>query len=74
MVYLPMHFPAFVMNESLSIILVATAVVLFTAVGYVLSLRRARKKIVGQHGLRLREVEKSEKKYRSLFRQRRNHQ
>ena len=62
-----MHFPAFVMNESLSIILVATAVVLFTAVGYVLSLRRARKKIVGQHGLRLREVEKSEKKYRSLF-------
>jgi len=55
------------MNDLLAPVWVASSVFLLFAVIYVIALLGARKKIVSQQALRLREIEKSEKKYRSLF-------
>lgn len=55
------------MNNIFTILLVATALLFFFAMAFVLALQRARKKILSQQALRLQEVEKREIKYRSLF-------
>ena len=55
------------MNDIVAILLVAAALFFFFAIAFVLALQRARTKIVSQQSLRVKEIEKSEKKYRSLF-------